>query len=488
MKLEFFGAAGEVTGSCHILTVNDRRVLLDCGMIQGGRRDERRNRDPFPFDAAEIDAVILSHAHIDHSGRLPLLVRRGFNGKIHTHNATRDLCRVLLRDSASLGERDTERENRRRQRRGKPLLEPLYTGADADLAVKSMVGHRYAEKIDVLPGLELTFHDAGHIMGSCVVDLALSEGDVRRRLVFSGDLGQYDTPILRDPEGMGKADLILMESTYGGRKHRDRKRTIDELGEIVGAKQRRRGNILIPAFAVGRSQELLYMLGSHYDEWDVSRWQVFLDSPMAIEASEIYWDYPHLYDEEATKLRRQNNRMPPLPNLTLSKSADQSRAINRLTGGAIVLAGSGMCNGGRILHHLKHNVWRPEAQVVIVGYQAVGSLGRRLVDGKSTIKIHGETIRVAAKVHTVGGLSAHGDEDDLGRWYKGFRNRPPVFLVHGEKKSARRLMAKFKNDFGCRVTLTHPGLQLDLESMATEDAGISLDEPESTARSNRHAD
>jgi metallo-beta-lactamase family protein len=474
MNLEFFGAAGEVTGSCHILSANGRRVLLDCGMIQGGRKAERRNRDPFPFAAKDIDAVILSHAHIDHSGRLPLLVRRGFKGAIHTHNASRDLCDVLLRDSASLGERDTERENRRRERRGKKPLEPLYTGEDAKAAVKAMVGHRYHQTVDVVPGIQVIFHDAGHIMGSCVVEVRVEENDVRRTLVFSGDLGQYDTPILRDPESLPKADLVLMESTYGGRTHRDRQRTVDEIGEIVSGEKRRRGNILIPAFAVGRSQELLYMLGKHYDEWDVGRWQIFLDSPMAIKASHIYWDYPHLYDDEATKLRSDNNQMPPLPNLTLSESPDQSRAINRLTGGAIVIAGSGMCNGGRILHHLKHNLWRPECQVLIVGYQANGSLGRRLVDGKSTVRIHRETIRVAAKVHTVGGLSAHGDEDDLARWYSSLRNRPPVFLVHGEKKSARRLQAKLKNDFGCRVTLSDPGMRLDLGSMKLQDPGIPL--------------
>ncbi|MEM6640350.1 MAG: MBL fold metallo-hydrolase [Pseudomonadota bacterium] len=475
MELEFFGAAGEITGSCHILTVNGRRILLDCGLIQGGRRDERRNRDPFPFNPADIDAVVLSHAHIDHSGRLPLLIRRGFTGAIHTQKASRDLCAILLRDSASLNERDVARENRRRQRRGKRPLDPLYTAADADVAIKAMVGHRYKTAIDVVPGVTATFHDAGHIMGSSVVELDLKAGDKRRKIVFSGDIGQYDTPILRDPESLPRADLIVLESTYGGRRHRPRQETIDELGEIIRGSGKRSGNILIPAFAVGRSQELLYTLGKHYDEWDVGRYQIFLDSPMAIEASRIYWDYPHLYDDEATKLRREHDQMPPLPNLTLSKSPDQSRAINRLNGGAIVIAGSGMCNGGRILHHLKHNVWRPDAQVIIAGYQGSGSLGRRLVDGKATIKIHGETIRVAAKVHTVGGLSAHGDEDDLCRWYKPFRNRPPVFLVHGEKKSGRRLMARFKNDFGCQVTPARPGMRVNLDELRVHDPGVSLE-------------
>jgi metallo-beta-lactamase family protein len=474
MNLEFFGAAGEVTGSCHILTVNGHRILLDCGLIQGGRKAEKRNRDPFPFAVRKIDAVILSHAHIDHSGRLPLLVRQGFSGPIHTHNASKDLCNILLLDSASLGERDTERENRRRERRGKKPLEPLYTKGDALETVKAMVGHRYHETFEVLPGINVTFRDAGHIMGSATVDVLVEENGVSRRIVFSGDLGQYNTPILRDPEDVPEADVVLMESTYGGRRHRDRQRTVDEIGEIVSGEQRRRGNILIPAFAVGRSQEVLYMLGKYYDEWDVGRWQIFLDSPLAIEASKIYWDYPHLYDEEATKLRKGNNQMPPLPNLTLSKSADQSRAINRLNGGAIVLAGSGMCNGGRILHHLKHNLWRPQTQVMIVGYQAQGTLGRRLVDGRPTVKIHREVIKVAAKIHTVGGLSAHGDEQDLATWYSHFRNRPQVFLVHGEKKASLKLQTKLVNDFDAKVTLTDPGMILDLASMTVSDAGVPL--------------
>lgn len=478
MNLEFFGAAGEVTGSCHILTVNGQRVLLDCGLIQGGRKAEKRNRDPFPFAASEIAATVLSHAHIDHSGRLPLLVKRGFKGTIHTHNASRDLCNILLQDSASLGERDAERKNRRRERSGKKLVSPLYTMADAEAAVKAMRGYRYHEPVEVVPGVTVEFHDAGHIMGSCIVDVRARENGVEKRLIFSGDLGQYDTPILRDPEAIDSADLVLMESTYGGRVHRGREQTIQEIGEIVAGEQQRRGNLLIPAFAVGRSQELLYTLGKHYDEWDVGRWQIFLDSPLAIEASKIYWDYPHLYDEEATRLRKDNNQMPPLPNLTLSKSPDQSRAINRLNGGAIVIAGSGMCTGGRILHHLKHNLWRPQTQVMIVGYQAVGSLGRRLVERRPTVRIHGETIKVNAKIHTVGGLSAHGDEDDLARWYSSMKNRPPVFLVHGEKEAAHKLKDKLHKEFGSDVTLSDPGMVLDLTSMQLTSPGHPLDERE----------
>ncbi|MDH3688647.1 MAG: MBL fold metallo-hydrolase [Gammaproteobacteria bacterium] len=462
MELEFFGAAGEVTGSCHILRVGGHQVLLDCGLIQGSRKDEARNRDSFPFQARDIDAVVLSHAHIDHSGRLPLLVKRGFTGPIYAQNATKDLCKVLLEDSAGLSERDVEWENRRRKRKGLEPIEPLYTRQDARNALRRLRGRRYDQKVQVVPGVTVSFQDAGHIMGSAIVEVSVSERDVKRRLVFSGDLGQYDAAILRDPSVIEHADLVLMESTYGGRVHRDRQKTVEEIGEVISDARHQKGNILIPAFAVGRSQEVLYMLGRHYGAWGLGRWHVFLDSPMAIQASEIYWNYPHLYDDEATKLRLKVNEMPELKNLHLTPTPEESQVINRLMNGAIVIAGSGMCNGGRILHHLKHNVWRKECHVVIVGYQAQGSLGRKLVDGSKFVRIHGETVRVAAKVHTVGGLSAHGDRDDLARWYRGFNDKPPVYLVHGEASAAQAFRQKLKIEYGTPVTLARPGMKVDL--------------------------
>lgn len=465
MQLEFFGAAGEVTGSCHILRIGGRTVLLDCGLIQGSRKQEARNREPFPFDADAIDAVVLSHAHIDHSGRLPLLVKRGYAGKIYTHNATRDFAWIMLEDSAELGERDADLENRKRRRKGLPLIEALYSVADAEQACQQMVGMSYDQAIEVVPGVTVRFRDAGHIMGSAIVELSLEENGQQRKLVFSGDLGQYDTPILRDPAAIDQADLVLMESTYGDRFHRDREDTVREIAEIISEADHRHGNILIPAFAVGRSQELLYLLGTHYEEWNLAGWKIFLDSPMAIEASDVYWRYPHLYDDEATKLHRENDQMPPLPNLILSKSADDSRRINERSRGAIVIAGSGMCTGGRILHHFKHNLWRPECQVMIVGYQANGSLGRRLVDGHDYVRIHHETIRVRARVHTVGGLSAHGDQDDLTRWYSGFNNQPPVCLVHGEPAAAERFGERLGKAGARWVKRTRPGMQMDLADL-----------------------
>ncbi len=460
MQVEFFGAAGEVTGSCHILSVGPRKILLDCGMIQGSRKREKRNADPFPFEASDIDAVILSHAHLDHSGRLPLLVRRGYSGPIYVQNASRDLAEILLRDAASIAERDTESQNRRRQRAGKKPLRPLYTEADARKVMGQMRGIRYSEPTEVCPGVTLTLRDAGHIMGSAIVDLELDDGRRQRRLVFSGDLGQYDTPVLHDPAAMAKADLVIMESTYGGRRHRDREQTFAELGQIM--RDADGGNILIPAFSVGRSQELLYLFGQNYQAWNMERFRIYLDSPLAIKASRIYWDYPHLYDEEATRLRERNNEMPVLPNLRLTAAAKESREINRKRSGAIILAGSGMCNGGRILHHLKHNLWRRETQVLFVGYQAKGSIGRRIIEGRKSVRIHGQEIRNKAQVHTIGGLSAHGDEQDLLRWYGTFENQPKVCLVHGEP-AAGHALADSLEAAGASVLCPRPGMVVDID-------------------------
>jgi metallo-beta-lactamase family protein len=458
MKLEFFGAAGEVTGSCHILHVGDKRVLLDCGMIQGSRKDEDRNRDPFPFNASKIDAVVLSHAHLDHCGRLPLLVKRGFRGPVFAQEASCELVAILLADAAHLAEKDAEYRSRKVGKR----VKPLYTLAEGEQVMRQLRGRRYRKEFKVVPGVTVRFKDAGHILGSCVVEVWAQEGELKRKIVFSGDLGQYDTPILRDPDPIDRADVVLMESTYGARRHREREQTIEELGGIFTSEQSRTGNILIPAFSIGRSQEIMYQLGKHYDEWNMHRFKIFLDSPMAIEASKVYWEYPHLYDEEATRLRKENGGMPLLPNLVLSRDVDQSMAINRIRSGAIVIAGSGMCNGGRIIHHLKHNLDREETQVLITGYQAKGSLGRRLVNGESSVRIHRQDVQVRAAVHTVGGLSAHGDQDDLARWYEHMENRPPVYLVHGERESQDAFALYLHGRTGARVSLPDPGDVLDL--------------------------
>ncbi|MGB5339381.1 MAG: MBL fold metallo-hydrolase [Gammaproteobacteria bacterium] len=462
MHIEFYGATGGITGSCHILRANDQLILLDCGLIQGRREDEANNRKPFPFAPDEISAVVLSHAHIDHSGRIPLLVRQGYSGPIYAQRATCDLCKIMLQDAAYLQERDAEYENKWRKRKKKALIEPLYTTEDARLVFENLVGLRYREKTEILPGISIRFQDAGHILGSCNVEVWLSENGKERKVVFSGDLGQYDSPILNDPAVIEEADHVLVESTYGNRRHRDRQDTLSEIGDIISAARHERGNLLIPAFAVGRTQEILYYFGKYYDEWELDRWEVFLDSPMAIKASKVYWDYPQLYDEEATKLRREVNEMPHLRNLHISESSEDSMAINQIKSGAIIIAASGMCTGGRIVHHLRHNISREGAHVMIVGYQAFGTLGRKLVDGVPVVRIYGDEYPVRAKIHTVGGLSAHADIDDLMRWMGNFRNKPRVHVVHGGPESKAAFRDKLGHDLGLNADIPEPGERLEL--------------------------
>jgi metallo-beta-lactamase family protein len=462
MTIQFFGAAGEVTGSCHLVTVGGQRLLLDCGLIQGGHQDEARNREPFPFDPRSIDAVVLSHAHIDHSGRLPLLVRSGFRGPIYTHRASRDLCRVMLIDAGFLSEKDAEWENKKRERKGLEHIEPLFTINDAKIALRRFKGLVYGEKQNILPGVTLRLSDAGHILGSSIIELWLEEGKESRKLVFSGDLGRNDMPVLEDPEVIRQADRVVLESTYGDRLHRSWKDSIQEFHEVLNNVTSGHGNILIPSFAVGRTQEILYLMAKNFAAWNLDRWLIFLDSPMAIEATRIFAENTDLFDAEATELWRSNSRKPLLPNLQISRTPKQSMAINRIRKGAIIIAGSGMCTGGRIRHHLKHNLWRRECHVVITGFQARGTTGRALVDGARHIQLWGEEIRVAAAVHTIGGLSAHADQSDLKNWYAGFQGRPPVTLVHGEAHALAGLADCLRRELAAPVNIAQPGERLTL--------------------------
>ena len=462
IEVQIFGAAEEVTGSCHLVTVGDHRILVDCGLIQGRRKDEERNKEPFPFDPKAIDAVVLSHAHIDHSGRLPMLVKAGFSGPIYTHRASRDLCRIMLKDSAFLNEKDVEWENRKRLRKGLKPVEALYTIEDAQAAMSLFKGLVYGKKIQILPDVSLRLNDAGHILGSSIVELWLENSGQQRKLVFSGDLGRPGMPILQDPTVIQQADLVIMESTYGDRLHRSWEETLTEIEDVVQNTTNSRGNILIPAFAVGRTQEILYMLAKYYRQWNLDRWEVFLDSPLAIEATRVFTRHSDLFDQDMTDLWQQNQARSILPNLHISRTSNQSMALNRIQSGAIIIAGSGMCNGGRIKHHFKHNIWRNECHVVISGFQAQGTLGRSLVDGAKYIRLWGETVRVAATIHTVGGLSAHADQLALKNWYANFEQRPPVLLVHGETAGLESLAEILRNEFNAPVTIARFGQKLDL--------------------------
>ncbi len=457
MRVRFHGAAGEVTGSLHEVEAAGHRVLLDCGMIQGSREAEARNFDAFPFDPALLDAVVLSHAHIDHCGRLPRLVAQGFRGPIWTQAATADLLQIMLEDSASLAEADAERDNRHRDE-GEPLSQPLFTRRDVAQVLRQVRELQYDQEHEILPGLRLRLREAGHILGSAAVELWADEAGATRKLVFSGDIGPKGTPILRDPAMIDSADLVLMESTYGDRLHRQRMDTVRELGEVFEQAWEEGGNVLIPAFAVGRSQELLYWLARHWDEWKLSRWQIFLDSPMASRVVDVYARHEDLFDAEARRAWRERPHPFRLPNLRYTVDPAASRGINAHKRGAIIIAGSGMCNGGRIRHHLRHNLGRPNAHLVFVGYQAVGTLGRRLVDGAPRVRMFGDEIEVRAQRHTVGGLSAHADQAGLLDWYRHLENRPPVCLVHGEDHAREALAAKLRAQFGTDVALAHPGM------------------------------
>lgn len=462
-RIRFLGAAGEVTGSCHLLETGGRRVLLDCGLFQGSGETEAENRRPFPFDPACIDAVILSHAHLDHAGRLPLLVKQGFRGPIYSHPASRDLARIMLRDAAHLALKDAETETRKRARRGLPPVTPLYTPEDVETCLPQFRDLKYGERRQLLPGLHCRLRDAGHILGAAIVELWATERGLTRKLVFSGDLGYRGSFIMPPPTPVEDSDLVIMESAYGDRLHRSPEESVAELGGILRTAREQRGNILIPAFSVGRTQELLYLLARHAEEWGLDRWHVFLDSPMAIEATSVYTAHAQLLAPEAARYARETHF--GAPHLHFVPTTEESMAINNIESGAIVIAGSGMCAGGRILHHLKHRLWRDNSHVVFVGFQAAGTLGRRLVDGAREISLWGEPVRVAAGIHTLGGFSAHADREGLCAWYGAFRGRPLAAVVHGEAPASIALAAELRARYGSPATVPARGDSIDFADL-----------------------
>ena len=442
-ELQFLGATEQVTGSLYLLHAGSAQVLLECGLVQGMADEERRNRDPFPFSPQDIDAVVISHSHIDHSGRVPLLVKQGYSGPVYTHAASKALCDIMLPDSGYLNEKEAEWENRKRARQGKAHIQPLYTREDGEACIDLFVGLEYETPTEIAPGLTLTLFDAGHILGSSIVQLQYDDEGKRRTLVFSGDLGYRDAPLMDSTTRLDHADVVLMESTYGDRDHQTIDATLAELTGVFESARAAQGNVLIPAFTVGRTQDLLYLMAGHFDDWNLGKWKIFLDSPMGISATKVYSQYRHLF---AATLFEPKSDYPDLPNLFETRSAEESMTINEIEAGAIIIAGSGMCTGGRILHHLKNNVWRPQCHLVIVGYQAIGTLGRRLVDGEDEIRLWGDTYRVRLQRHTIGGLSAHGDQADLLDWYGSFADRPRVYLVHGEERGQQPLLERLRDD------------------------------------------
>ncbi|MFT0211009.1 MBL fold metallo-hydrolase [Pseudomonas sp. F1_0610] len=450
--LTFLGATEQVTGSCYLIETYDRKqILLECGMQQGRRDQEQDNRQKWAFNPEHIEAVVISHAHIDHSGLLPKLVSEGFRGKIFATSATCELLELMLIDSAHLQEKDTEWENKWRARKGRPPIKPLYTVADAERALKKRHPCAYQEWSEVLPGVNVRFHNAGHIIGSAIVELSFDEPNNSRprRLVFSGDLGSNNSPLMREPSELSQADVVLMESTYGDRDHKNTEQTLDELRQILQQAKQDGGNVMIPAFSVGRTQDLLFHLGNFYQHGQLPQDKVFLDSPMAIKANEVYLRHKDEFAED-DRLTLRNHQVKTakdwLPILQLTPTPDESMAINQYKQDAIILAGSGMCNGGRIIHHFKHNLWRPECHLIFTGYQAQGTTGRKIVDGFQNIKVFQERIKVAAQVHTLGGFSAHAGQSQLVEWVNHFQHKPDLYLVHGEPDKMRILQERIRDE------------------------------------------
>jgi len=441
--LTFYGAIEGVTGSMYLLETETSKILLDCGLFQGRRVEEKANSKAFPFAVSKLDAVVLSHAHLDHSGRIPKLVAEGYKGPLYMTLATCELLEIMLKDAASLQERDAEWENKRRRRSAKSQVEPLYTMEDAETALALCKGFRYGQRKEIISGVEVCFRDAGHILGSSIVEIFITEAGIEKKLVFSGDLGNSYAALLRDPEIVEQADILLMESTYGDRNHRSMDETLDEFEKIITEASENGGNILIPSFAVGRTQEIIFRLGELYQKGKLKQQAVYLDSPMAIAVTEVYHRYQNIFnseDADAMKQGKTTSLHAFLPVLRYTTSTDESMALNRIAKGAIIIAGSGMCTGGRIRHHFKHNIWRQNAHVIIVGYQAIGTPGRALVDGAKTFRIGGDKIAVKAQIHTLGGFSAHASQSQLIDWLENFKkSQPKLFLVHGEERAKEAL-------------------------------------------------
>ena len=438
MKLYFYGADRAVTGSCHCVTVNGKHILVDCGLQQG--RDELDNT-LLPFDASEIDYVLITHAHIDHSGRLPLLVKQGFTGEILTTRLTARLLEIMLLDSANIQESDAEYLNRKGERAGKERVEPLYTVADAEEAIKYLRTCDYHETIELCEGVEVTFTDAGHLLGSASITMVLTEGDVIKTVVFSDDIGNETQPILRAPELLTHADYVLMESTYGNRNHEGEWNYEGRLAEIIDETLGNGGNVIIPSFAVGRAQELLYFIRRIKDYGmvkSVPDFPVYIDSPLAKAATSIFCGNVHGYvDEESLALSTDDKHMFSFSNLHMVESGEESKQLNADPTPKVIISASGMCDAGRIRHHLKHNLWRYNSSIVFVGYQVPGTLGRRIIDGAESVKLFGEDVAVRAKIINFKGLSAHADHDHLVRWVQSFDPKPQqVFVVHGDEDIA----------------------------------------------------
>lgn len=454
MRIQFCGATSGVTGSCHLITTENHKILLDCGQFQGGKAQEALNYEPFPFDPAEVDYLILSHAHIDHCGRIPLLVKRGFKGEIYCTDATADLLEVMLKDSGYIHEKEAQWKNKKNERAGRPLIEPLYTVNDAVDALKFVRPVLYDQLIELNDEMKIVFNDAGHILGSAITEIWITENGSASKIVFSGDLGVMERPILRNPTIIKKADYVIMETTYGNRLHPANSLDVKKLMDIIRETAARGGTTVIPAFAVGRTQELIYELNRVYEtdnqyRRDFENIMIYVDSPMATTATEVFKKNAQVFDEETKEYIIKGDNPLDFKNLKFTRTSQESMWLNSDTEPKVIISASGMCDAGRIKHHLKHNLWNKKSSIVFVGYQAEGTLGKLIVDGAKEVTIFGEKVQVNAQIHNLEGFSGHADRDGLLSWIKGFQKEPKqIFLVHGEPQAKEDFADTVKNTLG----------------------------------------
>ena len=480
MKIQFCGAASGVTGSCHLITTDKYKVLLDCGQFQGSKSEEAKNYEDFPFDPAEVDCLILSHAHIDHCGRIPLLVKRGFRGDIYCTDATADLVDVMLKDSGYIHEKEVEWKNRKAERAGSRKVLPLYTFNDAVASLKFLKPVLYDQLVKINDQMEIVFNDAGHILGSSIVELWVEENENVSKIVFSGDIGMSGRPILRNPTIIKKADHVIMETTYGNRLHPENSASIEQLIQIVLTTARRGGTVVIPSFAVGRTQELIYEFNRFYEDNskykdELGKLTVYVDSPMATSATEVFRKNAQVFNEETRNYILKGDNPLDFKNLQFTRTTEESRMLNFDPSPKVIISASGMCEAGRVRHHLKHNLWNPNSSIVFVGYQAEGTLGRHLLEGAKEVVLFGETIQVNASIYNLEGFSGHADKDDLLNWLRGFKAKPVnVFLVHGEEGSKKGFAETVKNELGydCMPVLGTSSYTLEKNTVLTREDAI----------------
>lgn len=467
MKIQFLGATEMVTGSMFYITIGEKNFLVDCGLFQGNEETKKLNLKPLDFDPKDLDFIILTHAHIDHSGRLPLIVKNGFMGKIYSTKPTFELCEIMLVDSAFIQENDVEWENRSRKRSGKKPLEPLYTIDDARAALNMFDGYLYGQRIEIDDNLWFRFRDAGHILGSAIIELFYKENGVERKIVFSGDLGTPNRPILNNPEFIDGADYLVLESTYGDETHDSLDYDVKKLINIINKTAQRGGTVIIPSFSVGRTQELIYMLNDYYSKLEdySMKIPIYIDSPMAANATEVFQKNSHAFDDEAKSRILQGDNPFQFENLYYTKTVEESKVLNTSPFPKVIISASGMADAGRVRHHLKHNLWDSRNSVVFVGYQGEGTLGRMLVDGVKKVSLLGDTIDVKAEIYDLHGFSAHADQPMIMEWLKKFKKFPSrIFLVHGERQAAKELARVIKEEFkDTKVFIPTYGESMDIK-------------------------